>query len=94
MRGRINLKPRYDAIVIGARVAGAATEMLLACAGLRVLVVDRSAYGSVKRRRNLLRSIRGNMDIRRFELETLTPARALKNSYCSLAHGFVLRRKF
>ncbi|MBS1787033.1 MAG: FAD-dependent monooxygenase [Acidobacteria bacterium] len=40
------MKPRYDVIVVGARVAGAATAMLLARAGLHVLVVDRSAYGS------------------------------------------------
>jgi len=46
MIGRINLKPRYDAIVVGARVAGAATAMLLARAGLRVLVVERSSHGS------------------------------------------------
>lgn len=37
---------RYDAIIVGARVAGAATAMLLARRGARVLVVDRSAYGS------------------------------------------------
>jgi flavin-dependent dehydrogenase len=36
----------YDAIVVGARVAGAATAMLLARAGRRVLLVDRSAYGA------------------------------------------------
>lgn len=36
----------YDAIVIGARCAGAATAMLLARRGLRVLVADRAAYGS------------------------------------------------
>jgi 2-polyprenyl-6-methoxyphenol hydroxylase-like FAD-dependent oxidoreductase len=36
----------YDAIVVGARVAGAATAMLLARHGLRVLVVDRSRYGA------------------------------------------------
>jgi flavin-dependent dehydrogenase len=36
----------YDAIVVGARVAGAATAMLLARAGQRVLVLDRSRYGS------------------------------------------------
>lgn len=47
MHGRINLKPRYDAIVVVARVVGAATTILLARAGLRVFVVDRSAYGSV-----------------------------------------------
>lgn len=42
----------------------------------------------------LLRSIKSNMDTRRFELVTLATALALKNSYCSLAHGSVLRRKF
>ncbi|MGF1469010.1 MAG: NAD(P)/FAD-dependent oxidoreductase [Sandaracinaceae bacterium] len=36
----------YDAIVIGARCAGAATAMLLARRGLRVLAVDRAAYGA------------------------------------------------
>lgn len=36
----------YDAIIVGARCAGAATAMLLARRGLRVLVVDRSGYGS------------------------------------------------
>jgi len=37
---------RYDAVVVGARPAGAATGMLLARAGLRVLIVDRSEYGA------------------------------------------------
>jgi 2-polyprenyl-6-methoxyphenol hydroxylase-like FAD-dependent oxidoreductase len=36
----------YDAIVIGARCAGAATAMLLARDGLRVLLVDRAVIGS------------------------------------------------
>ena len=36
----------YDAIVVGARAAGAATAMLLARHGQRVLVVDRSRYGA------------------------------------------------
>jgi flavin-dependent dehydrogenase len=36
----------YDAIVIGARCAGATTAMLLARAGLQVLLVDRAAIGS------------------------------------------------
>ena len=40
------LGPRYDALVVGARCAGASTAMLLARAGLRVLVIDRSAYGA------------------------------------------------
>ena len=37
---------RYDAIVVGARCAGAATALLLARGGMRVLAIDRSAYGS------------------------------------------------
>lgn len=37
---------RYDVIVVGARVAGAATAMLLARQGLRVLAVDRVAFPS------------------------------------------------
>ncbi len=36
----------YDAVIVGARCAGAATGMLLADAGLRVLVVDKSRFGS------------------------------------------------
>jgi 2-polyprenyl-6-methoxyphenol hydroxylase-like FAD-dependent oxidoreductase len=36
----------YDAIVVGARCAGAATAMLLAQRGLRVLAFDRAPYGS------------------------------------------------
>jgi 2-polyprenyl-6-methoxyphenol hydroxylase-like FAD-dependent oxidoreductase len=35
---------QYDVIVVGARVAGAATAMLLARPGLRVLVVDRVSF--------------------------------------------------
>jgi len=40
------IRPRYDAVVIGARVAGASTAMLLARAGLDVLVVDRAQEGA------------------------------------------------
>lgn len=36
----------YDAIVVGARCAGASTAMLLARAGLSVLAIDRSPEGS------------------------------------------------
>lgn len=38
--------PGFDVIVVGARVAGAATAMLLARGGLRVLLVDRGRPGS------------------------------------------------
>jgi flavin-dependent dehydrogenase len=41
------MKPaQYDAIVIGARCAGASTAMLLAREGLRVLLVDRTPPGT------------------------------------------------
>lgn len=33
---------RYDVVIVGARVAGAATALVLASAGARVLIVDRS----------------------------------------------------
>jgi 2-polyprenyl-6-methoxyphenol hydroxylase-like FAD-dependent oxidoreductase len=38
--------PRYDAVVVGARCAGAATAMLLARQGLSVLLVDRDRHGA------------------------------------------------
>jgi flavin-dependent dehydrogenase len=43
---RPNQPERYDAIVVGARVAGASTAMLMARRGLRVLMVDRRRPGS------------------------------------------------
>lgn len=36
----------YDAVVVGARVAGASTALLLARAGAKVLLLERSPYGS------------------------------------------------
>jgi menaquinone-9 beta-reductase len=36
----------YDVLVVGARCAGAATAMLLARRGLRVLAIDRAQYGT------------------------------------------------
>ena len=39
-------KSRYDAIVVGARCAGAPTAMLLARKGRKVLVVDRATFPS------------------------------------------------
>ncbi len=41
----------------------------------------------------LLRSIRDNLSVRRYELVTLAAAQALRSSYCSLAHGSVLAEK-
>src|SRR6188472_157530 len=36
----------YDVVIVGARCAGAATALLLARRGLRVLAIDRGHYGS------------------------------------------------
>lgn len=41
-----HMKSRYDAVIVGARVAGASTAMLLARAGLSVLALEKSAYGT------------------------------------------------
>src|SRR5215475_5923160 len=46
MNGFRGLGTRYDAVIIGARCAGAATALLLARSGAKVLLVDRQAYGS------------------------------------------------
>jgi 2-polyprenyl-6-methoxyphenol hydroxylase-like FAD-dependent oxidoreductase len=46
MKRLIGSHESYDAIVVGARAAGAATAMLLGRAGRRVLLVDRSEYGA------------------------------------------------
>jgi flavin-dependent dehydrogenase len=39
-------KTYYDVIIVGARCAGAATALLLAKGGMRVLAIDRHGYGS------------------------------------------------
>jgi uncharacterized peroxidase-related enzyme len=41
----------------------------------------------------LLASIQSNLSVRAYELATLAAARALRSSYCSLAHGSVLADK-
>jgi flavin-dependent dehydrogenase len=46
MNADTNRSSTYDAVVVGARCAGAATAMLLAQRGLRVLAIDRGRYGS------------------------------------------------
>jgi flavin-dependent dehydrogenase len=46
MSSTAKFRPSYDAVIIGARCAGAATAMLLARQGLRVLAVDPARYGS------------------------------------------------
>jgi flavin-dependent dehydrogenase len=40
------MKPSYDAVIVGGRCAGAATAMLLARAGLDVLVLEQAAAGA------------------------------------------------
>ncbi len=44
--GDREVSERYDVVVVGARVAGAATALLVAREGLRVLVLDRGRPGS------------------------------------------------
>jgi uncharacterized peroxidase-related enzyme len=44
--------------------------------------------------RQLNRSIKRNMDLRRYELATVAAARRLGSSYCMLAHGSVLLDEF
>jgi uncharacterized peroxidase-related enzyme len=44
--------------------------------------------------RQLNRSIKRDMDLRRYELATVAAARRLGSSYCMLAHGSVLLNKF
>jgi alkylhydroperoxidase family enzyme len=39
-------------------------------------------------------AIKAGMDLRRYELATLAAAQRLRSSYCSLAHGKVLREQF
>jgi menaquinone-9 beta-reductase len=46
MYSLFNLQPHYDAVIVGARCAGAATALMLARSGTKVLVVDRQAYGT------------------------------------------------
>jgi uncharacterized peroxidase-related enzyme len=41
----------------------------------------------------LLRSVQSNLPVRSYELATLAAARALRSTYCSLAHGSVLADK-
>ena len=43
--------------------------------------------------RTLNVTIRGNMDLRRYELVTVAAARRLRSSYCALAHGSVLLKR-
>jgi len=46
MHGHPPRHSSYDAVIVGARVAGAATALLLARHGLRVLVLERGRYGT------------------------------------------------
>jgi 2-polyprenyl-6-methoxyphenol hydroxylase-like FAD-dependent oxidoreductase len=46
MSAPLDLRRSWDVIIIGGRVAGASTALLLARAGLRVLVVERARRGA------------------------------------------------
>lgn len=43
---------------------------------------------------HLIGAIRGNMDVRRCELATLAAAKVLGTTYCSVAHGRILRDRY
>jgi flavin-dependent dehydrogenase len=57
----------YDAIVVGARVAGSPTAMLLARKGYRVLVVDRATFPSDTFRSHMILHP-GNLQLKRWGL--------------------------
>jgi uncharacterized peroxidase-related enzyme len=42
----------------------------------------------------LNKTVKGAMDLRHYELATLAAAKAIRSSYCGLAHGAVLAEKF
>jgi len=42
----------------------------------------------------LLKAVKANMDLRRYELVTLAAAQRLRSSYCSLAHGKILVEQY
>jgi alkylhydroperoxidase family enzyme len=44
--------------------------------------------------RDLITAIKHNMDVRRYELVTFAAARRLRSTYCSLAHGTILKEQF
>jgi len=54
---------------------------------VRALSLRPEVYGAWKQ---LNGSIKGGMDLRRYELATIAAARELRSSYCMLAHGSVL----
>ena len=57
---------------------------------VRALSLRPEVYGAWKQ---LNGSIKGGMDLRRYELATIAAARELRSSYCMLAHGSVLMDK-
>ncbi|WP_405087360.1 carboxymuconolactone decarboxylase family protein [Microbispora sp. NBC_01389] len=58
---------------------------------LRVLALRPEVYGAWL---GLGEAVRAGMDLRRYELVTLTAARSLGSSYCGLAHAAVLLERF
>ena len=57
----------------------------------RVFSLRPEVYGAWKQ---LNRSIKAGMDLRRYELATVAAASRLRSSYCALAHGTILADKF
>jgi uncharacterized peroxidase-related enzyme len=59
--------------------------------GMRAFSLRPAAYAAWE---NLIVNIRSNMDLRRYELVTIAASTKLRCSYCTLAHGEVLRSRF
>ena len=57
----------------------------------RVFALHPDAYGVWQQ---LVATVKGGMDERRYELVTLAAARRLRSSYCALAHGTILAERF
>ena len=57
---------------------------------VRAFSLRPEAYGAWK---HLNGTVKGGMDLRRYELATIAAARELRSSYCTLAHGSVLLDK-
>src|SRR5437016_2302127 len=76
----------YDVIVVGARCAGSPTAMLLARAGLRVLLVDRGTFPSDTLSTHYIR-VQGVLDLHRWGLLDAVAA-----SGCPPINRFLLHR--
>ena len=78
-------RSRYDAVIVGARCAGAATAFLLARAGAKVLLVDRQAYGSDTMSTHALMRT-GVLQLHRWSLLPMVMAEGTPEIRCTTFH--------